>query len=75
MNITMSDIINEDCELNYLNIGSYILNAVLAVATIYSEFAGLSKCKNNGIIDGTIKLIDKASSKNFDEDEDEDNNV
>ena len=68
MNITMSDIINNDCELNYFNIGSYILNAILMVATIYSEFAGLSKCKShNGIIDGTVRLIDKMSSKDFEE--------
>ena len=57
-------IINNDCELSYLNTASYILNGVLMLATIYSEFAGLSKCKShNGILDGVVKTIERTASK------------
>lgn len=60
MNTTFTD---ENCGIDYLAIGSYILNAILLVATIYSELAGISKCKNNGIIDGVVKTIDRVASK------------
>ncbi len=60
MNTTFS---NENCGIDYLAIGSYVLNAVLLIATIYSEFAGISKCKSNGIIDGVVKTIDRVASQ------------
>ena len=61
MNTTFS---NENCGIDYLSIGSYILNAILLIATIYSELAGISKCKShNGIIDGVTKVIDRVASQ------------
>lgn len=65
-NTIYTDINNCNKELDYFNLASYILNGVLVVATIYSELAGLSKCKShNGIIDGATKLIDRTISKEF----------
>jgi len=61
MNTTFTD---ENCGVDYLAIGSYVLNAILLIATIYSELAGISKCKShNGIIDGVTKVIDRVASK------------
>ncbi len=49
----------ESCSPKIYDFLSYGLNFILLIATVYSEVAGLSKCKSNGILDGIIKNINK----------------
>jgi len=57
MNITIDG--NFGSSDNIINYISYIMNIILLFLTMYSEFAALSKCKGNGIIDSISKSMKK----------------
>jgi len=68
MNITnlINDSVDSECiqQPQFYDYLSYGLNILLLIATIYSEFAGLSKCKSNGILDGIVKKVNQGISNN-----------